>query len=173
MRNKWFHRLAAVLLLFAAQPAIAAVTNTPIFPQTLKNTKTCYVQGTDTAGTYKTIYTGGANGSKIVAIWAGTNDDVSHLVIVRHSSSTSDHCATNGTCSSGAAVTVAASSGYAASTPVINMVSTTNWPGLPADTDGNPFMFLSDNTQTIEATFATAFSTAGEHVCFNVIGSDF
>ncbi len=171
--RKWMKYAGLSLLLLAAQPAIAATVNTPIFPQVLKNVKTCFVQGTDSAGTYKTIYTGDADGSKIVGIWAGTNDDVTHLLTVRHSTSTTDHCATNGTCSSGAAVTLTASSGYANGTPVLNVLSTTVWPGLPADTDGNPFMFLSDNTQTIEATFATAFSTAGDHVCVNVIASDF
>ena len=165
--------LAFVLALLVASPAWAVVTNTPVFPQTPKNTQTCFIQGTDTAGTYKTIYTGGSNGSKIIAIWSGTNDDVSHLATVRVSTSTSNHCATNGTCGSGVAVTLAASSGYAASTPVANMVASTVWPGLPYDSDGNAMMYLSDNTQTIEATFATAFSTAGEHVCFNVIAVDF
>jgi hypothetical protein len=166
--------LLAAICLPLALPASAAVTaNNYVTPQTPKNTKTCYVQGTDTAGTYKAIYTGGTNGSKIVAIWAGTNDDATHVATVRMSTSTSDHCATNGTCGSGVAATLAISSGYAAATPVVNLLTSTVWPGLPIDSDGNPYITLSDNTQTIEATFATAFSTAGEHVCFNVIGSDF
>lgn len=163
--------LAVIGLCF---PLLGAVsTNSFVTPQTPKNTKTCFIQGTDTAGTYKTIYTGGSNGSKIVGIWIGNNDDVSHLATVRMSASTTDHCATNGTCGSGTSITITASAGYAASTPVLNAFSTSNWPGLPIDSDGNPYMFLSDNTQTIEATFATAFSTAGEHVCFNVVASDF
>lgn len=173
MRRFRNHLITALALVALCGPLGAATVNTPIFPQVLKNTRTCFVQGTDAAGTYKTIYTGDADGSKVVGIWAGTNDDVSHLFTVRHSTSTTDHCATNGTCGSGAAVTLAATSGYAAGVPVHNMISTTNWPGLPTDTDGNPFMFLNDATQTLEATFATAFSTAGEHVCVNVIASDF
>lgn len=172
MRN-WMKYLGLGLLLLAAQPAVAAVTNTPIFPQTLKNTQTCYVQGTDSAATYKTIFTGNANGSKIIGIWAGTNDDVTHLLTIRPSTSTSDHCATNGTCGSGVAATLAVSSGYVNGTPVLSMVTPTLWPGLPADSDGNAFIFLPSATTTLEATFATAFSTAGEHICVNVIGVDF
>lgn len=170
MRRKF---IAALLLASFYVPVLAAPVTTPIFPQVLKNSRTCFIQGTDSAGTYKAIYTGDADGSKIIAIWAGTNDDVSHLFTVRHSTSTTDHCATNGTCGAGASATLAASSGFAASTPVVNMMSTTNWPGLPTDSDGNPMIYLSDNTQTIEATFATAFSTAGENVCVNVIAADF
>ena len=168
----WKPIIAALFAAVLAGPSLAAVTVTPIFPQTLKDTKTCFIQGTDTAGTYKTIYTGGVNGSKIIAIWVGTNDDVSHLATVRTSTSTSDHCATNGTCGSGVAATVAASSGYANAAPVVALNTSTVWPGLPTDSDGNPFFFL-ESGQTLEATFATAFSTAGEHVCFNVVASDF
>lgn len=153
--------------------ALAAISNTPVFPQLPKNVKTCFIQGTDTAGTYKTIYTGDSDGTKVVAINAGTNDDVSHLVTVRHSTSTSDHCATNGTCGSGAAATIAATAGYAAGVPVVQINSPSVWPGLPLDSDGNSIIYLSDNTQTLEATFATAFSTAGEHVCINVQAVDF
>ena len=172
MRN--FLRAFTVLIgLWCLTPlAIAATQQTPIYPQLPKNTKTCFIQGTDSAGTYKTIYTGDADGSKVVAVWAGTNDDVSHLVTVRHSTSTADHCATNGTCGSGASATVAATAGYADGVPVENMLGT-NWPGLPSDSDGNLFIYISDNTQTLEATFATAFSTAGEHVCLNVLAVDF
>lgn len=173
MRRFRNHLIAAIALTAFCLPLGAATVNTPIFPQVPKNTRTCFIQGTDSAGTYKTIYTGDADGSKVIAVWAGTNDDVSHLFTVRHSTSTTDHCATNGTCGAGVAATLAASSGFAASTPVVNMMSTTNWPGLPTDSDGNPMMYLSDNTQTIEATFATAFSTAGENVCVNVISVDF
>lgn len=169
----WKIALAALMAISLAGPSVAAVTPTPVFPQALKNTKTCYVQGTDAAGTYKTIYTGTTNGSKILAIWGGTNDDATHLATIRMSTSTADHCATNGTCGSGVAATLAVSSGYVAGTPVVNFVNQTSWPGLPVDSDGNPFMYLSDATQTIEATFATAFSTAGEHICFNVIAVDF
>lgn len=157
----------------SATIALAAVSSTPVFPQFPKNVKTCFIQGTDTAGTYKTIYTGDVDGSKIVSITSGTNDDVSHLVTVRHSTSTSDHCATNGTCGSGSSATIAATAGYAAGVPVVDMKSSTNWPGLGVDSDGNSFIYLSDNTQTLEATFATAFSTAGEHVCVNVQAVDF
>lgn len=173
MRRNWLKYSGLALLLLAAQPAIAATVNTPIFPQVPKTSQVCFVQGTDTAGTYKTLQVGDADGSKVVAIWAGTNDDVSHLLTVRHSTSASDHCATNGTCGSGTAVTLAASAGYANGTPVVNVLATTNWPGLPADTDGNAFIYLSSASTTIEATFATAFSTAGEHVCVNAVTVDF
>jgi hypothetical protein len=173
MRRFRNHLITGLALLAFCLPLGAATITNPIFPQVLKNTQTCFIQGTDSAGTYKTIYTGDADGSKIIGIYAGTNDDVSHLLTVRYSTSTSDHCATNGTCGSGAAATLAASSGYANGTPVVGFLNTTVWPGAPLDSDGNSILYLTTSTTTLEATFATAFSTAGEHVCVNVIGIDF
>lgn len=169
--------VAPIVLALLVQSAAAATTpNVSINPQTPKIVTTHFVQGTDAAGTYKTIYTGGANGSKILGIWVTTTDGTaSHLVTVAMSSSTSSHCgtmATSTTCAPGAAVTVALNSGFAASTPAVNLLSQTNWPGLPLDSEQNPFLFLSDNTQTIELTFATAL-TASTKLSVTVIAADF
>ena len=49
-----------------ATPVLAATTpNSVVTAQTPKLAVVQFLQGTDTAGTYKTLYTGGANGSKI------------------------------------------------------------------------------------------------------------
>ena len=171
-------RWLLLLLVLLAVPVHAAVTpNSYITPQTSKTTTTHFVQGTDTAGTYKTIYVPtSTSGSRIVGIWVTTTDgSLSHLVTVAVSSSTSSHCgtmATSTTCAPGAAVTVAANSGFAASTPAVNLLTSTNWPGLPVDSDGNPYLALSDNTQTIELTFATAL-TSSTKLSVTVIASDF
>jgi hypothetical protein len=51
-----------------------AVSDTPVFVQTPKITPQNFVQGTDAAGTFKTIYTAGADGSKVVSITVTTTD---------------------------------------------------------------------------------------------------
>lgn len=154
---------------------VGAVTpNSIIAPQTVKYQPTYFVAGTDAAGTYKTAYTGGTNGSKIVGIYvASTDGSVAHLVNIQVSSSTSSHCSpTNTSCSAGAAQTIPVSAGMIATAGVINMMAPGVWPGLPRDSDGNPYIYLTGSSQTLEATFATAL-TASTQVMVNVIAADF
>lgn len=162
--KKFLLALAALLLL--AGPARAATTpNNIITAQTPKLALVQFLQGTDVAGTYKTLYTGGANGSKISALYANTNDgSASHLVtceLVR-----------SAVLYGGVAVTVAVNSGYANAAPAINLMSTTNWPGLPFDGNGNPYIFLSGAGDTVQCTFATAL-TAAKLLNVTAIVSDF
>jgi hypothetical protein len=58
-----------------------AVTNTPVFIQTPKITPQNFIQGTDVAGTFKTICTAGANGSKVTSIMLNTTDGTATHVI--------------------------------------------------------------------------------------------
>ena len=162
--------LALIIGLF-----VAAVTpNSIIAPQTPKYQQTAFVAGTDTAGTYKTAYTGGANGTKITGIFIGSTDTaVAHLFTVQMSVSTSAHCTpVNLSCSPGAAATIPINSGIANAVPVFNLLSPGIWPGLPRDSDGNPYLYLSGSSQTIEATYATAL-TASTIIVMNVVAADF
>lgn len=155
-------------------PLYAAVTpNSYVTAQTPKNGTVTFVQGTDGAGTYKTLYTGGTNGTKIVAIWVTSNDgSASHLVTIQLSTSTSAHCSPQSNCVGGAAVTVPVNSGFANGAGAVNFMSATNWPGLPIDSNGQPYLNLSGNTQTLEATFATAL-TASTQVAITVVTADY
>lgn len=165
--------VAAALLYLAPLAVEAAVTNTPVLVQTPKVAGLQFLQGTDVAGTYKTLYTGGANGSKIVGIYATSFDpSAAHLVTVQLSTSTSAHCSPATSCFGGTAVNVPVSSGSLAAAPPVNLMSATNWPGLPVDSDGNPFLYLSGNTQTIEVTFATAL-TASDWINVVIVVADF
>lgn len=164
--------LAGTLLL---TPALlpAATTPTPVFVQTPKLGSCTFVQGTDSAGTYKTCYTGGANGTKITGIWISSNDgSASHLVTVQVSTSTSAHCSPQSNCLGGAAVTVPVNSGFAAGAGAVNVMSAANWPGLPIDSDGNPYIYLTGSTMTIEVTFATAL-TASTQLAVSITAGDF
>lgn len=68
MFKKLILSLTLALLLMA--PAHAATTpNSIITVQTPNRGIVQFLQGTDTAGTYKTIYTAGANGSKMTGLF--------------------------------------------------------------------------------------------------------
>lgn len=167
-------RLSAVLAVAFAlawlAPAFAAVTATAVFVQTPNAKGTNFIQGTDAPGTYKTIYTGGTNGSKITAIYVTSNDpSATHLVTVQLSSSTTQHCAT--LCYGGVAVTIPLSAGFANAVPAVNVMGANVWQ-LPIDSDGNTYLYLPGATFTLEATFATAL-TSTDQINIVVISGDF
>ncbi len=142
-----------ILASFVFLPlSFAAVTpNSPVTAQTPNIGIVQFLQGTDAAGTYKTLYTGATNGSKIVGIFATTNDaSASHLVTCQVKVSTVLY--------GGTAVTIPINAGFATGVPSINMMSNVNWPGLPIDRNGNPFIFLPSG-DLLNCTFATALTS--------------
>ncbi len=148
------HRLLSYLLLvglFSLAPALAAVTpNSPVTPQTPNRGIVQFLQGTDAAGTYKTLYTAGANGSICNGMWATTNDSTTHLITVQIVNSAVKY--------GGMSITSVASMGFANAAPALNLMSPANWPGLPVDANNNPYIYLVSG-DTIQATFATALTS--------------
>lgn len=144
--------VAMVGLLAAACGAKAATTpNTFVTAQTPNRGIVQFLQGTDVAGTYKTIYTASANGSKCRALWSTNNDpSATHLLTVQ--------IVNGGVKYGGMAITSVLSAGFANATPAQNLISAGNWPGLPLDSDGNPYIFLASG-DTLQATFATAITS--------------
>ena len=163
-----------VLAIFGSWAAWAATTQNAIVTTQVPKFSSCtFVQGTDVAGTYKTCYAGGVNGSKIRGIYVSSNDvSAAHLVTVQVSSSSTAHCSPQSNCLGGAAITIPINSGFANGVPSVNAMSPLNWPGLPNDSDANPFLYLTGTSYTIEATFTTAL-TASTQIAVNVIGEDF
>lgn len=141
-----------------------ALTQTPVFVQTPTLGVVQFLQGTDVAGTYKTLYTGAANGSKIIGIWETNNDaSATHLVTVQIVRSAVKY--------GGMAITTANSDGFANGAPAKNLMSAANWPGLPLDSDGNPYFFL-ESGDLLQATFATAL-TATDVINLTCVAADF
>jgi hypothetical protein len=171
MRMRTLLWLALVTLICGSVPSLAAVVNTPVFTQVPKMQGTTFVQGVDAAGTYKTLYTGDADGTKVTGIWVTSNDpSATHLVTVQLG--TTSTCATQSNCYGGTSVTIAVNSGFANGAPAVNLLSPSVWPGLPTDSDGNPYIYLSSASQAIQATYATAL-TASTQLSVTVIASDF
>lgn len=190
------HIMLALLLalVFMSAGVDAAVTATASLPQTpqaaaveiISGTAQCTASGqpftcctgsgtgsgctttaasTDAAPTWVTVYTGGVDGSKITGLYGTTTDGTTaHLVT----------CVVNknGARGGGAAITIAINSGFATGVPAINLLTATNWPGLPRDSDGNPYLFLSSAADKLECRYATAL-TSGKLLGLVAIGANF
>lgn len=140
-------------LAFLSSAAFAAITpNSIVTPQTPTRGVVQFLQGTDTAGTYKTIYTAGTNGSRCNALWSTNNDaSATHLLTVQ--------IVNGGVKYGGIAITTAVNQGFANGVAAINLFSPTNWPGLPIDTAQNPYLQLASG-DTLQGTFATALTAS-------------
>jgi hypothetical protein len=119
--------------------------------------KVQFLQGTDSAGTYKTLYTAvtPGNGARCNALWL-TTDDISaqHLVTIQ--------VVSGGTRYGGTSIGTFGPHGFATSHTTLNVLSPTVWPGLPLDSDGNPYLQLAPG-DTLQATYATALN-AGNRI---------
>lgn len=142
----------AACLLWAGSASAALSPNSYITAQTPTRGVVQFLQGTDTAGTYKTLYTAGTNGSVCNGMWANNNDaSATHLITVQIVNSSVKY--------GGIAITSVVSAGFVNATPAQNLMSASVWPGLPVDIYGNPYIQLASG-DTIQATFATALTSA-------------
>ena len=142
--------LTLALILFASAAQAAVTTNSIVTAQTPKLAVVQFLQGTDVAGTYKTLYTAGSNGTKVSGLWSNTNDaSAAHLVTCQRFVST--------TAMGGDAANVPVSSGSTAAALVVNLMSQTVWLGLPVDGNQNAFFYLNAG-DTLQCTFATAIT---------------
>lgn len=155
------------LCLLGYSPGWAAVTaNSIITAQTPNNFKQNFVQGTDAAGTFKTYYTAGANGSKCNAVMIATNDGTAQHVMtleIVNGGTSYPIC----TFTTALAPTNPPNNTYSAT----NEIGTTNCAGLPVDSDGNPYLQLI-NGDVLKGTFATAL-TSGDQIIAYPICADF
>lgn len=147
-------RLLAALLASAllCGPASAAVTaNSIVTAQTPNRGLVQFLQGTDSAGTYKTLYTAGANGSKCFGIIESNNDGTATHVVTLQVVNTAVKYGLE-------AFTTGLGDGLLTGLPAKNVFAPVALPGLPTDSDGNPFLFLASG-DTLQATFATALTS--------------
>lgn len=148
-------RLSCLVAFFLclSLPAFAAVTqNVVVAPITPNRGITQFLQGTDVAGTYKTVYTAGTNGSDISAITISNNDpSATHLMTCQ--------LVNGGVKYGGAAITPVVNTGFANNVPPINLLDPGIWAGLAADPNGNPILRLISG-DTLQCTFATALTAS-------------
>lgn len=138
------------------------VTATPVFPQTPKNGKV-QIANAD-AQNQKTVYTGGANGSKIHGLMFQSTDTSGRDVQISITN--------GGTSYPLGTVTVPAGAGNAGNTPSVNGFNSTQLPGLPLDSDGNPEILLLSASDTLTVSALTTV-TSGKLITAIAIGADF
>lgn len=119
----------------------------------------------DAAATFKTLATGGVNGSKISGLWASNTDSTAHLLTVGIQRSAGPNQAF-------VATTLPISAGVANGVPPVNLFAPTIWPGLPLDSDGNPFILLQSTADLLVATYTLAF-VAGGLINLGTVRGDF
>lgn len=143
-------------LVFAAMlvstSAFASVTaNSVITAQTPNNGKQNFVQGTDSPGTFKTIYTAGANGSRCNALVASNNDaSATHVVTIEVVNGANSYPL-------GTFVTTSPTSGQYNTVAALGTVLF----GLPVDVNGNAYIQLVSG-DTLKATYATALTSTDQ-----------
>lgn len=137
------------------------VTSTPVFPQTPKRES---VQFANADGqTLKTIYTAGANGSKVHGLIATSTDTSARDMQLSITN--------GGTTYILGTVTVPIGAGNSGSVPSVNMLNSAQLPGLPLDSDGNPeILLVSGDTLQAEALSTV---TAAKVISLTAIGADF
>lgn len=115
----------------------------------------------DTTG-LKTLYTGGSNGSKIVAIIVTSSDTAARDVQVGVTN--------GGTFIPLGTVTVPITAGTIAATGGVDVLAACN--GLPVDNDGQAYIFLLSASDTLQVKSLTTVTTALA-LNFTAIGGDF
>ena len=149
--------LAVLLFAFAARAATV-----PNFPGVPRNYMQSWVQGVDAVSTYKTIYQGGANGSKCSAVIVNNGDVTnSHgFALLIGMTSFSFVAAT---------VTLPAGVGLLPSAPIaVNVLQSIP---LPIDSDGNAFIYLKPY-DTLQGAYSGAFAS-GSSIVAMAICADF
>ena len=146
-----------ILLFFCALAilsgnAIAATTpNSAVRAQTPTNGKLQFLPAS-TPGTYLTLYTAGANGSRCNALMlSATDQTATHLV--------SCQIVNGGVKYGGTFGTTVLSGGAGVLTAQQNLMSPSAWVGLPTDSSGTPYFQLVSG-DTFQCTYATAVTTA-------------
>jgi hypothetical protein len=108
-----------------------------------------------------TVYTGGVSGSKIVSVIATASTGAATVDV--------QTAITNGgTVYAVGIASVPQSAGYASSVAAVNLL--VNSPGLPFDSDGNPYLILKSTADTLTVKQPTTVITAGQINIIAIIG---
>jgi hypothetical protein len=139
-----------------------AVTATPVFVQTPK-VGNVQILPAD-ASNLKTIVTGGANGTKVTSLICTSTDTSTRDVQVGITISATFYPLLT--------VTVAITAGTIAATAAANLFDVSKCPGLPIDSDGNPYIFLPSSSYTLQAKSLTTV-TAAKELDITAVAADF
>jgi len=125
------------------------VSNSPIFPQLIRTPGVSIAPGDTT--TRKSLLAGGANGTRVDAISIASTDTASRDVALWLYDGSTHRLLTT--------VTVPASSGNNNATPAIDVLRSTQIPGLPYDAAGNRILYVASGC-TLEVSCTSTVTTA-------------
>ena len=109
------------------------------------------------------LFIAGPNGSKVFAIIATSTDSIQHDVNISIVSALGSFPVTElGTAS------VPAGAGQTSAVPPANLLTAANFPGLPLDSDGNPYILLAANDKL----YSQIFNFTGT-ITYVAFGGDF
>lgn len=114
------------------------------------------------SSTVVTIYTGGANGSKVPGLIATAVNTTGAFDVQWGISS-------GGTLYIMGTVSVSCSAGSSDTVPSINLLNLTSIPGLTLDSDSNPFVFLASSNYSLQAKTPATSSTWATGAVINLI----
>lgn len=138
-----------------------STSSVPVLPQTPKITPVTIVNADGT--TVKTVFTAGANGSKIVGLSATNTDAAGYTLQVWLTRSATNYLL--------GSLSLPANAGFNGSAASTNLFASGWVPGLPIDNDGQPYLFLeSGDTLTVGVTVAV---TAAKTVTVVAVGANF
>lgn len=138
-----------------------AVTNTPIYPQAI-NVGVGTILPADAQG-YKTVFTAGANGSKIESLIISSNDTAAHDVTINITRSAVNYQLGQ--------ISIPITAGYLNTAGSIDVLRSSIIPGLAYDSNGNKYLYLkSGDTLTINAPVTV---TTAKQITAVASGGDF
>lgn len=138
-----------------------AVTNTPVYPQTITVTPITIVNADST--NKKTLYTAGANGSRIENVSVTNTDTAGYTLNIYITQGGTDYLL--GT------VSLPLSAGNTTAAPTFNLLTNSNFAVLCKDANGNSYLYLSSGS-TLKAAVTVAV-TAAKTVTFLTQGGDY
>ncbi len=140
-----------------------AVSATPVFPQTPKHG---LVQCVNADGTNKkTVITAGSNGSKVLSLLGASDDTSDRTFLVYVTRSGTSYLI-------GSCLIPDLSGTDGGTDPTVNLLNSTNIPGLPVDNDGQRYLLLQSG-DTLDVALTTGAVTAGKTVHFSSNYADF
>lgn len=157
-------KILALFALLIASPALAQTVPNQYFA--LKNIQPVgisFLQGTDSPGTYKTLYTGASQGSICFGVVANSNDQsASHQLTLRYTVPPGTVAFQFDICTATVGNNALAANLFG---PAVAILVSNNCP-LPISNAGNTYKQLKSG-ETLQLTFGTAL-TASDRI--NVIG---
>lgn len=141
---------------------MAVTANSIVSPQTPNRGVVRFVGTTDAAGADKAVYTSGTNGSKVFGMVATNGATIHNLTLAINNGGTRYVLNT---------VSLPVNAGQNGTVLPVAPMSVVNWPGLPVDSNGNPYLLLASG-DTLEAQYATAQGT-GDTISLACLAADF